>query len=185
VVVLRQRGSVLAGWLGMLVLGGVLVGLLVSGSLWSSLGLTVLLVLLLGLTWVLVLRPAVAIEPRGVVLHNPFRRTYLPWEVIEGTGSRWMLEVHTAQRRYASWAISSSLTRPSQWVIESYRRGPGERTSRVTAANASALIDEHREAYAAAQHPAPKAAVVQTAWNRLELLAVGLPAVLLALTLLI
>lgn len=106
--VLRPRGSVVLGALGITV-----AVVLVAYSAGGGLGYLASMALLAGLSFVLLIRPHVRVSIEGVVVHNPFRRTFVPWRLLEDVGSRWNLELYAAQRTIRVWAIANPMIRPA------------------------------------------------------------------------
>ncbi len=107
---LRQRGSILLGATAMAAGFGL--------ALWSVAGgepsaLFIGSMLLLGSAgWVFFVRPALVITLHGVHVHNPLRRTVVPWSQVADVGRRWNLEIYHGERRTAAWAIASHIERP-------------------------------------------------------------------------
>ena len=52
-------------------------------------------------------RPAVVVDPRGVVLVNVVRDVHVPWARLKDVETRYALTLVTAGRRYRSWAAGA------------------------------------------------------------------------------
>lgn len=64
--------------------------------------------LLAGATmYALLWRPAVIVDPDGVLLLNIVRQVWVPWAVLEAVETRYALTLVAAGRRYASWAAGA------------------------------------------------------------------------------
>ena len=109
--VIRPRGSVFLG--AMAILAAVV---LLFGSGGTGLSWIAGMALLGTLSFVLMVRPHVRISIEGVSVHNPFRRTFVPWRLLEDVGARWNLELYAADRTVRVWAISNPMIRPKVGV---------------------------------------------------------------------
>jgi hypothetical protein len=109
--VIRPRGSVA---LGVIAVVAALVLLAYSGG--AGLGFMAALALMGTMSFVLLVRPHVRVSIEGVAVHNPFRRTFVPWRLLEDVGSRWNLELYAANRTVRVWAISNPMIRPKVGV---------------------------------------------------------------------
>ena len=105
--VLRPRGSV---FLGIVAIVAASVMLAFSGG--AGLAFIGAMALLATCSFVLLVRPHVRVSIEGAAVHNPFRRTFVPWRVLEDAGSRWNLELYAAERTIRVWAISNPMIRP-------------------------------------------------------------------------
>lgn len=121
----RQRGSVVTGALGMAVC------LFVFGSAMLDLtrgvhpAIPSFAALGAALLWVMLVRPSVKVTRHGVLLANPLRRTHIPWPLVVDFGTKWSLTVHTGERAYPAWAISSGMDRPKSALLPNISIGPG------------------------------------------------------------
>ncbi len=106
--VIRPRGSVA---LGTTTIIAAVVLLAYSGG--AGLGFMAVLALMGTMSFVLLVRPHVRVSIEGVAVHNPFRRTFVPWALLEDVGSRWNLELYAADRTVRVWAISNPMIRPA------------------------------------------------------------------------
>ena len=109
--VLRPRGSV---FLGIVSIAAAVVLLAYSGG--AGLGFIGAVALLATWSFVLLVRPHVRVSIEGVAVHNPFRRTFVQWRLLEDVGSRWNLELYAADRTVRVWAISNPMIRPKVGV---------------------------------------------------------------------
>jgi len=197
--VLRSRGSVLLGGVGAI---GCLVLLFAS----MGAGLVYVAAVALGgvLCVVLLVRPCVRVSIEGVSVHNPFRRTFVPWQLVEDVTSRWNLQLYAGAQVISAWAISAHIDRPCSLTPfglgESLANRSGAGTSRtvpgsahapapagegrMTAARAARLIETAREEWADAVADgvvvAPSDPQVARSWEWLDLVLVAVPAALLA-----
>ena len=109
--VIRPRGSVA---LGIVSIVAAAVMLAFSGG--AGLGFMAAMALVATWSFVLLVRPHVRVSIEGVAVHNPFRRTFVPWRLLEDVGSRWNLELYAADRTVRVWAISNPMIRPKVGV---------------------------------------------------------------------
>lgn len=101
------------------------------------------LALLGTMSFVLLVRPHVRVSIEGVAVHNPFRRTFVPWRLLEDVGSRWNLELYAADRTVRVWAISNPMIRPKVGVSLGFGgigapRAPGREDALGSAASSGA-----------------------------------------------
>jgi hypothetical protein len=52
-------------------------------------------------------RPAVVVDPEGVLLRNVLRDVRVPWAALEAVETRYALTLVTAEHRYVSWAAGA------------------------------------------------------------------------------
>ncbi|MDQ2758769.1 MAG: PH domain-containing protein [Actinomycetota bacterium] len=107
---LRQRGSIALGAIAMLCGFGLALWSLAGGE--PSLVFIGIMLLVGSGGWVFFVRPALVISMHGVHVHNPLRRTVVPWAQVVDVGTRWNLEIYHGERRTAAWAIASHVERP-------------------------------------------------------------------------
>lgn len=60
------------------------------------------------LIWIVLIRPSVVLDQRGLHLHNLLRDVTIPWHHVDLLESRWNLKVFTPEGKgYSAWAISA------------------------------------------------------------------------------
>lgn len=151
---LRQRGTVVLGWLltvcclVMLVLtardGGLdLVG---AGSLLFG----------AGFGWCVLARPSVRLDDVGVHVHNPLRQTTIPWPLLTDCTTRWNLRVYSGDVGVGAWAIPARTNRPrpvgnvvpggllGRRLEQDTKNDPAP-TASISAQQAADLIERERE----------------------------------------
>ncbi|WP_462418091.1 PH domain-containing protein [Kytococcus sp. Marseille-QA3725] len=113
-------------------------GFLVMAALTRPFSWTAALLSLSGaaLAWVLLWRPRIAMDERGVTIVNPVRTVDVPWQRVRRVGSRWSLEVESETGKHRAWAVGSSYRDPSRvehsadvtglGLIRPLDAGPGE-----------------------------------------------------------
>ena len=106
---LRQRGSVVLGVIAMACGYGLAVWSLVGGE--PSVVFIGAMLIVGGSGWAFFVRPAVVISLYGVHVHNPLRRTLIPWNRLVDVGTRWNLELYHGEKHTAAWAIASHVER--------------------------------------------------------------------------
>lgn len=130
------------GWTmvaGAVVLTGLTVVDMVSGSHRGLAWPVALVVAVAAAAWALFLRPHVELRTDGVVLANIVTDTTVPFAVVEEVTDRWALELHTTQgRRYSSWAVPVRRewvrrTRIDDFAETTRRRGSGGITAQGVA----------------------------------------------------
>ncbi len=136
--VIRPRGSVALG-----VIAIIAAAFLLAFSGGAGLSFMAVLALLGTMSFVLLVRPHVRVSIEGVAVHNPFRRTFVPWRLLEDVGSRWNLELYAADRTVRVWAISNPMIRPKVGVSLGFGgigapRAPGREDALGSAASSGA-----------------------------------------------
>ena len=195
---LRQRGSVAMGIIAMVLSGGMAVLALVSGQ--ASLVFVSSMVLVCAASWLLFVRPCVVITMVGVELHNPFRRTDIPWSKVDDVAARWNLEVWSGDRSYAAWAIASHIERPQTGGLLAMGRlgsqaahdadAAPKPSGGATVGSASQLIEDAMGEYAELVAEGDSAAAsgqgeLTRRWQWLDVTLVAVPAVLIVVGLLL
>ncbi len=195
---LRQRGSVAMGIVAMVLSGGMAVLSVVSGQ--ASVLFVSSMLLVCAASWLLFVRPCVVITMAGVELHNPFRRTEIPWSKVDDVAARWNLEVWSGERSYAAWAIASHIERPQTGGLFAMGRLGSQAASDADAApkpnggatvgSASRLIEDAMGEYADLVADGDSAAAagqgeLTRRWQVLDLALVGVPAILILVGLLV
>jgi hypothetical protein len=145
-------------------------------------------------------RPAVVVSAAGVALVNPFRTTFVPWELLVDTEAADGLRLLTADWHYRSWAASGGLGVGHTWsagralVADNPMgvpfgmgspAGPGLRSvlaggARPGHSPAKILVDQAWQAWQGTSHENhEQASAVVVTWHRLWT-AVALMAVAVA-----
>ena len=83
----------------------VLVALVIEGGASALVRYGALPLLLAALGWTAFWRPHVRVEGSGVRVVNVLSTTWLPWQAITGTKTRWGLEITTHGRTVGAWAL--------------------------------------------------------------------------------
>lgn len=60
---------------------------------------------------VLLVRPFVRLTLDGITIHNPFRRTVVPWTAYEDVSAQWNLVVYAGPLAVKAWAIAAKVRR--------------------------------------------------------------------------
>lgn len=183
--VVRQRGSVLLGVCAILTCAIVLLGSLEG----LSLGVVAVLGLAATTSFVVLVRPSVALGVDGVALNNPLRRVLVPWPRVQGCRDRWNLQIDVGERLITAWAISAHRDRPAGAGPMRGGRGlrgfpalEGPPIERTTAGSVASQVRAGRAEWAAlvaAGELTPDAdAPVSARWDLLDAALLGVPAAL-------
>lgn len=123
----------------------------VSGGPNEVLSYGALPVLLAVLGWTAFWRPQVRVEQAGVRVVNVLSTTWVPWEAVIGTRTRWGLELLTHTGKVGAWGLPArsavgrwARTKRDQPVVSSLRRLDSELAGGGEPAAAAELIEEHR-----------------------------------------
>lgn len=198
---LRQRGSLVLGWLAVVGGYGMALWSLVSGA--PSLGFVGGAALVGGLGLVLFVRPALTISLHGVHVRNPLRRTVIPWVRLQDVGTRWNLELYfqgapgadgeRPDRHVSSWAIAAHVQRqrgggllgalsPRRLEQVSQRSPEPAAASGTTVGSAAASVEvalaEWREMVTDRRDEVSTQGEVERSWDAVDLVAVLLPLLL-------
>jgi hypothetical protein len=105
-LVLRPLGSALLG-------GSVAVIFLIGAVMAWGEGVTFVAVLVTAAMALVVLlvRPFVRLTLGGITIHNPFRRTVVPWTAYEDVSAQWNLVVYAGPLAVKAWAIAAKVRR--------------------------------------------------------------------------
>jgi Bacterial PH domain len=113
--VLRLPGPVIVWWAWMIFLVANLVNLALSGRDWNSVVVVVVLALITGLVYALGFRPRVITDQNGITVRNPFRDHWMPWGAVESIVVGESVQMHCspapgADRKKVvhSWALYAS-----------------------------------------------------------------------------
>ncbi|GAA1898852.1 PH domain-containing protein [Lapillicoccus jejuensis] len=200
---LRQRGSLVLGWLAVVGGYGMALWSLVSGE--PSLGFIGGAALVGSLGVVLFVKPSLTISLHGVHVRNPLRRTVIPWVRLQDVGTRWNLELYfqgatgadgeRPDRHVTSWAIATHVQRQrgggllgalSPRRLEQVTQREAEpAASRGTTVGSAAqsvevALQEWREMVADRRAEVSTEGEVERTWEGVDLLAVLLPLLLIA-----
>ncbi|MEI2766770.1 MAG: hypothetical protein V9F82_13995 [Dermatophilaceae bacterium] len=181
--VVRQRGSVALGVCAILTCVVVLLGSLEG----LSLGVAAALGLTASASFVLLVRPSVALGVDGVALNNPLRRVLVPWPRVQGCRDRWNLQIDVGERLITAWAISAHRARPvgvgpmrGGGVLRGFPELEGPPAERTTAGSVARQVRAgHAEwaALVAAGELTPDAdQPVSARWDLLDAVLLGVPA---------
>lgn len=191
---LRQRGSVVLGVIS--IVGGVGLAFwsLVSGE--PSLVFIGSMLLVAACGWTLFVRPALVITLVGVHVHNPLRRTVVPWDKVDDLATRWNLEVYTGEKRIPVWAIASHIERPrgagllgatglGRKMMADSVPVPKGATVQTSAASIELAREEWAEMVADGRPEVVAVGEVSRRWDALDIAALVVPVVLVVLGLLL
>ena len=100
----RPKSSVIAAWMGYLLLAGAL-----AQSLWTAnfndILLTCIAVMVLGgFIYFVIHRPSLLIDENGVIIQNPINRFQLSWSEVTEIETQYALTFYTTDRKYIAWA---------------------------------------------------------------------------------
>ena len=102
--------------MGSAVLGGFVALMFLAGAAmaWGEgLGFVAFLVAAAMALVVLLVRPFVRLTLDGITIHNPFRRTVVPWTAYEDVSAQWNLVVYAGPLAIKAWAIAAKIRRRS------------------------------------------------------------------------
>lgn len=188
---LRQRGSVALGVVAMVCGYGLALWSLVGGG--ASAVFVGIMAFVGSCGWVLFVRPALVITLHGVHVHNPLRRTIVPWSQVADVGTRWNLEIYHGESRTAAWAIASHVERPRGSGLLSVVNGrlgaadpgPAPAPSKgVTVQSAAASVElakqEWTEMVVDRRPEVSAEGRVERVWDVVDIVALALPLVVVA-----
>ncbi len=145
------------------VAGIVLVAFAANGGPSEVVAYGALPLLLAAIGWAAFWRPLVRVEAGGVRLVNVLSTSWLPWETITGTRTRWGLEVLTHRGKVGAWALPARSTigrwtrmKRDEPVVPSLRRLDEEVAGGAEPAAAAELIEEHRTGHLVPADSAPQ-----------------------------
>lgn len=181
--VVRQRGSVLLGACAILACAIVLVSSLDG----LSLGLVGGLLLAAAASYVVLVRPSLAVGIDGLAVNNPLRRVRVPWPRVEGCRDRWNLQIDVGERLVTVWAISSHRDRPAGGgpfgaggrASRAFPELEAPRPDRTTAGSVGRQVEAARrewaELVAGGEVVADEGAPVVARWDVLDALLLVVP----------
>lgn len=200
---LRQRGSLVLGWLAVAGGYGMALWSLLSGE--PSLGFIGGAALVGSLGLVLFVRPALTISLHGVHVMNPLRRTVIPWVRLQDVGTRWNLELYfqgplaaegeRPDRHVSAWAIATHVQRQrgggllgalSPRRLEQVTQGgsgpaaPSGTTVGSAAQSVEIALQEWREMVTDRRDEVSTEGEVERSWDAVDLLAVLVPLLVVA-----
>lgn len=203
---LRQRGSLVLGWLAVVGGYGMALWSLLSGE--PSLGFIGGAALVGSLGLVLFVRPALTISLHGVHVLNPLRRTVIPWVRLQDAGTRWNLELYfqgapgadgeRPDRHVSSWAIATHVQRqrgggllgalsPRRLEQVTSTESGAAASSGTTVGSAAQSVEvalqEWREMVVDRRDEVSTEGEVERSWDPVDLAAVLLPLLVIAVAL--
>ena len=129
----------------------VLAALAVEGGTTAVLSYGALPAVLAVIGWTAFWRPLVRVEADGVRVVNVLSTTWLPWETITGTRTRWGLEITSHHGKTGAWALPSrsalgrwTRTHREEPVVPSLRRLDTDEPGGSDPGVAAGIIEEHK-----------------------------------------
>lgn len=181
------------GWTmvaGAVVLTGLTVLDMVSGSHRGLAWPVALVVAVAAAAWALFLRPHVELRTDGVVLANIVTDTTVPFAVVEEVTDRWALELHdTEGRRFSSWAVPVRREWVRRTAIDDFaettrRRGSGGVAAQGVADEVQRALQRWRldggQLAASTAATAPARVTQRVSWSSAAVLAVAAGLLVLA-----
>ncbi|MGV9777145.1 PH domain-containing protein [Streptosporangium sp. NPDC003464] len=125
--VFRSRAALILGWIWMAFAAGNAVDLTVRYSGPSSLVAAAVLGVLTALVFITCLRPAVVLAEDGVLVRNPLRNTFVPWEGVEEVTVSHAIKITSGDGSVRCWTPQTSARERAAAVRRSNPAGTGGR----------------------------------------------------------
>ncbi|GAA4226336.1 hypothetical protein FHR32_004066 [Streptosporangium album] len=122
--VFRSRTALALGWIWMAFAAANAVDLIVRYSGPSSLTAAAVLGVMTALVFITCLRPAIILTGDGVLVRNPIRNTYVPWEAVDEVAVSHSIKITSGDGSVRCWAPQTSARERAAAV----RRGNPVRT---------------------------------------------------------
>lgn len=173
------------GWILLAVAAANFVDLAIRGRDHASLVAAAALLLGCGVVYVLCLRPGLVAGDDAVVMRNPLRDVRVPWAALETVDVTDALRLHTGGRKHRSWALQESSRARAKARMRKPRADLPDRVAEAVAGRTHAeyVAEQLREMAAERAAGDGGAAVLEWSWTAVA--AVLVPAVLLAIAILV